>query len=372
MSRGDTNTHFHLLGGLALGLLLSVTFLADHAEAQVTSREVFETTCAACHGTDGTGRDPTRVGFDLPLPDFSDCQFASREADPDWFAVVHDGGPARVFDRMMPAFGEALSDDEIQLAIDHVRTFCQDDSWPRGELNLPLALYTEKAFPEDEALLEVSAAAEGPGAIDHELVYERRFGPRSQIEVIVPYAVQERDSGTWRGGVGDLKLAVKHALFHSIDTGSIFSVGGEVALPSGDADRGFGRGITVFEPFAAFGQILPNDSFVQFQGGFELPSDRDQVDEGFWRTAIGKTWTQGIAGRAWTPMVEFLGVRELETGASNEWDVVPQIQISLSQRQHVMFNAGVKIPVNDSGPRTTELKFYLLWDWFDGGFLSGW
>jgi hypothetical protein len=44
-----------------------------------------------------------------------------------------------------------------------VRTFCASDAWPRGELNLPRALVTEKAFPEDEAVLTTSVATSGPG-----------------------------------------------------------------------------------------------------------------------------------------------------------------------------------------------------------------
>ena len=46
--------------------------------------------------------------------------------------------------------------------------------------------------------------------------------------------------------------------------------------------------------------------------------------------------------------------------------------MTLNARQHLMAAAGLRIPVTDSGPRTTELVFYLLWDWYDGGVLEGW
>ena len=61
-----------------------------------------------------------------PLPDFTDCAFATAEPDPDWHAVVHEGGPIRGLDRHMPAFGDALSPDEIALAVGHLRTFCKE------------------------------------------------------------------------------------------------------------------------------------------------------------------------------------------------------------------------------------------------------
>ena len=70
--------------------------------------ELYTHACAACHGDDGAGRSIEDVGFDTPLPDFTDCEFASREPDPDWYAVIHQGGTVRAFDRMMPAFGTAL------------------------------------------------------------------------------------------------------------------------------------------------------------------------------------------------------------------------------------------------------------------------
>jgi hypothetical protein len=37
-----------------------------------------------------------------------------------------------------------------------------------------------------------------------------------------------------------------------------------------------------------------------------------------------------------------------------------------------MLNIGTRIPVNNSGQRNTQILFYLLWDWFDGGLRDGW
>jgi hypothetical protein len=342
------------------------------ARAQRTGAELYDAACAACHGADGRGQPVTTVGFDIPLPDFTDCSFASREPAEDWLAIAHDGGPARAFDRMMPAFGEALTVEEIGRIVERLHEFCGDESWPRGELNLPRALVTEKAFPEDEAVLTVQAAAEGPAALTPQFIYEKRFGARNQVELAIPFSFVERAQGGWMGGVGDLVFAFKRDMVHSLKSGSIFSLGSEAIFPTGNAERGFGKGGTIFEPFAAFGQILPANSFVQFHGGFELPADRDRTDEAFWRTAVGKTLTQQNYGRTWTPMLEILGARELEPGTSNEWDLVPELQVSLSKRQHILLNVGARFPVTNSGPRATQVLFYVLWDWFDGGLFSGW
>ena len=337
-----------------------------------TGREIFEATCAACHGMDGTGEARTQVGFDVPLPDFTDCNFASREPDADWVAVAHEGGPVRGFDHTMPAFGGARSVAELQKAVDYIRTFCGDPSWPRGELNMPRAMFTEKAYPEDEAVFTVGSSLESPVGTSQEIVYESRFGARSQWELVVPYEVREDGAGGWTGGFGDLALGVKHALWHSAESGSILSLAGEVILPLGDEDDDVGSGVTIFEPFVSYGQLLPGNAFLQVMVGSELPTNTDRAErEGFWRAALGKSFQSGQFGRVWSPMVEVLGARALESGAETEWDIVPQLQVTLNTRQHVMGNVAVRIPVDDPA-RDPQLYVYVLWDWFDGGFFEGW
>ena len=82
--------------------------------------------CAACHGPDGRGAPQTAVGFDVPLPDFTDCSFNSREPSADWFAIGHDGGPVRAFDARMPAFGQALTRPQLEMAVAYIKDFCDD------------------------------------------------------------------------------------------------------------------------------------------------------------------------------------------------------------------------------------------------------
>jgi hypothetical protein len=278
----------------------------------------------------------------------------------------------------MPAFGEALSREEIQRILEYVRGFCGSDDWPRGDLNLPLALVTEKAFPEDEVVLKTTLAAEGAGEVMNKLVYEKRFGAKTQIEVVVPFGwkvLDTEDTGSdgWGGGIGDVAVGVKRVLFHNLSSGTIVSVTGETILPTGNEDRGFGKGFTVFEPFLTLGQFLPSDAFLQLQTGLELPTDSKKGEkEGFWRAVLGRTLTQGEWGRAWSPMVELLGARALEEDATTHWDLVPQVQVSLNTRQHVLGNFGVRFPLNDTETRDPQLLFYVLWDWFDGGFFEGW
>ena len=64
----------------------------------------------------------------------------------------------------------ALTADQIERAVKYLWTFCDDSSWPRGDLNLPRAFFTEKAFPENEAVWTTGVTTAGAKAVAHEIV----------------------------------------------------------------------------------------------------------------------------------------------------------------------------------------------------------
>ena len=340
---------------------------------------IYEEACAACHGADGTGVRQEQLGFAVPPPDFTDCNFATREARADWVAVAHDGGPVRAFARFMPAFGKALSEAQLRAVDGHIRTFCRDDAWPRGELNLPLPLYTTKAFPEDEVILQSTIAAEGPGSVALEAIFEKRIGARHQVEVAVPIAWRESvtttgdGTGDWRSVLGDIVVGYKRVMYASLARGTIVSAAAEVVLPTGDEESGFSSNTVIVEPMLLVGQLFSRGYFMHGQVGLGLSLDAKEADdEAFWRVAAGKMITEGRWGRRWTPMVEVLGSRELVSGADTQWDAVPQIQVTLNRRQHIRLGLGTRIPLNNTDERDVEARIYVLWDFFDGGLTDGW
>jgi mono/diheme cytochrome c family protein len=367
---------------VALACAVLVVMPVRAAQAQVpasgnppTGEQIYNEACAACHGKDGRGNPSAVVGFEVALPDFTDCVFATVESAEGWHAVVHEGGPVRALDRHMPAFGDALSDDEINLAVSHVRTFCKNQrSYPQGDLNLPRPLVTEKAFPENEAVYTMGFSRDGGHSVSNGFVYERRIGARYQYEVNVPFDLQQSGANeSWVHGLGDVAVALKRVMYHDVSKGTIFSVGEEIGLPTGKESQGLGSGVTTFESWAAVGQMLPSLSFVQFHTGIGIPSNSElAAKEAFWRAAIGKTFTAPKFGRIWTPMVEVVGARELVSGAVNEWDVIPQMQVSLSKRRHVLVSGGMQIPVNEREERKPQVLAYLIWDWYEGGLFGGW
>ncbi|MGB2717802.1 MAG: cytochrome c [Vicinamibacterales bacterium] len=365
------------VGVLAI-VALSATLVSAAQQEQRTApggrsgREVFETTCIACHGPDGRGTANPVLTKILTLPDFTDCNFAVREPSADWLAVAHNGGPARGFSPLMPPWGTLYTADELERAVEHLRTFCADDSWPRGELNLPRPLVTGKAFPEDEVVVSTSSSTRGDGEVVSKFIYERRLGALNQVEVSIPLSSTQSATGGWATGVGDIALGYKRTITHDVNRGNIFSVSAEVALPVGSERRGLGKGFAIFEPFVTYGQLIGSESFVQVQGGFEIPARQDEDSEAFWRAAVGRSFREGRFGRTWSPMFELLAARPFASGAIINWDVVPQVQITLNARQHIRVNGGIRLPVNNRTDRSPSVIFYFLWDWFDGGLLDGW
>lgn len=362
-------------------LLVAPTFAAGQAPLNparrlTTGASIYEGGCAGCHGPHGEGMPDTTVGFDKPdtFPDFSACDQTTPEQDADWKAVIHDGGAARGFSRIMPAFGDLLTPQQIVAVVQYMRGFCRHGDWPRGELNFPRALMTEKAFPEDEVVVTTAIARRRPTDVSHAIAYEHRFGARNQIEVSVPLEFLHSGTGARSGGIGDVGFGVKRTIYSSLDTGSILSVQGEVVTPTGNADKGLGTGVTVFEAFGAFGHLMPASTFVQVQAGTEQPTDTEHTPRAvFGRVAAGKMFRAGNGlGRLWSPMIELLTDREFEAGARTSIDLLPQFQVTLSRRQHVRANVGVQVPVANAANRPTQFLFYVLWDWFDGGLLQGW
>ena len=101
-----------------------------------------------------------------------------------------------------------VADKQISKVIGYLRHFCRESGWPRGELNLPRAIVTEKAYPEDEEVISTAVNARGTHGSETHIVHEQRFGVHNQIEVDVPIIFRDQNR-TWYGGVGDATLGVK-------------------------------------------------------------------------------------------------------------------------------------------------------------------
>jgi mono/diheme cytochrome c family protein len=367
-----------IAGVVAALICVTACFLSAQvgSAAQLHSGEqIFKAACVACHGADGRGTPTAIAGFEQPrtFPDFTRCDQTSPEDNLVWKSVIVHGGPSRGFSQIMPSFGQALTSAQIDQVIQYLRAFCRNQRWPRGELNLPRAMVTEKAYPEDEVVVSSATKVRGSPGVTTHIIHEQRFGMNNQIEVDVPLTFQDQNH-TWYGGVGDTTFGVKRVMFSSLESGSIFSLQGSLIVPTGNKNRGFGTGTTTFEAFAAFDQVFRSNTFIQTQFGADLPRHTQISPQAiFFNSAVGQSFAgdHGL-GRLWSPMLEFVAARDLVDNSKTNWDLVPQMQVTISRRQHIRGDLGVRIPANNTSGRPVQLMFYLLWDWQDGRLNEGW
>ena len=359
---------------LCAGTCLAQRLASKHIPNIQNGRILYAAGCVACHGGSGKGAPKTSTEFKRPstFPDFTKCNQTTPETDEEWKAVIVHGGPARGFSTIMPSFSGVLSSDQIDDLMAYLREMCTNPSWPRGELNLPRAMVTEKAFPEDELVLYTHDNANGPPHWTMHAIHEEVVSPRDQIEVDGPWKLQSMHH-SMENHIGDMTFGLKHVMFASMRTGTILSLQGGVIPPTGSKKLG-GNGTTVFEPYAALDQLFRTNTWIQFQMGADLPRHPNVTPQSmFYYTAIGQTWSPDHRlGSQWSPMVELLANRNLQDGAKTDWDVLPELQVTLSPRQHIRADFGVRQPFTDTAGRKTQLEFYILWDWADGKFWEGW
>ena len=334
-------------------LLLSAT----PAEAQLpeSPKELYAATCAKCHAEDGTGRLPTPTVKNLPR-DFTNCALATAEPDADWELVTAQGGPAAGLSSEMPAFGDAFSPERISGLVQYVRGFCKEPGWPLGNLNLPLALFTEKAFPEDEFVIRtvVSHTADEPASLRFRAVYEHRLGRRAHAEIGLPIA-SASGTGSRSTGLGDVEVAAKYVL-HTDNVSRIVSAGMEVALPTGSERRGLGSGTTSFEPYLAAGAIL-GELIVQSQFKVEFPARELWTGrEILYNFYFGHSLS--TAPSTWTFALELNGVEK-------QLALTPQVRKSVTRTGALALGAGVRIPVVNRPSQSTQFAGYLLWEYLD-------
>lgn len=347
----------HSRGRLLAVLFTAAVLLAVPLKAQLPDnpKELWTLTCAKCHAEDGTGNLPTPTVKNHPM-NLTDCARATAEPDADWELVTARGGPVAGLSAEMPGFGDAFSEEQIRGLVQYARGFCKERGWPLGNLNLPLALFTEKAFPENEFLIRpvVSHRDGEPVGLRFRTVYERRIGRRTHAEIGVPIS-SSGGAGDRSTGLGDVAIAAKQVLYTD-NTSRILTAGMEVVFPTGSERRGLGSGTTVFEPYLAAGAIL-GELILQTQFKMEFPSREPWGD----REVVYNVY----AGHSLSPAPGAVTLGLELNGVEKALALTPQVRVPLTPTGALAVGAGVRMPVVNRSSQATQFAGYLLWEYLD-------
>ena len=343
--------------------------LADQEADQLAQgRNIFQANCVTCHGPQGSPDpdSPLVQSLGVVPANFSDALFNSREPLSDWKTVVTYGGPALGFSDKMPAFGESLSEQDIDAVLAYVKTLGGEHDYPDGELNLFLPIRTKKAFPEDEWVWKQRyTGQDGDNSWKNTLEYEFRIGQRAQGVLEITHETEGGDSE-----FGHFEPGFKYVLKHDRRAGFIGTLGANLGVPMNSGAE------WELLPYLAFGKILGDAWTLQGSGRLKLSlEDSDHSSAEF---ASIVHWVHSPWPRNVFPALELVAEVPFERGsgpnrkASVQWSALPQVRIGLNKRGHVALNAGVELPLNDRDRYDWRAYLYLIWDFADGGFFEGW
>jgi len=351
------------IGAIGAVAFLVLWFAGSVVEAAdlAAGKRVYETTCVACHGTNGRADpdSPVTKAFDPPPADFSDALFNSREPAQDWEMVVKHGGHALGLSPQMPPWGSSLSDEEIASVVAYLETLADTSDYPPGELNFLLPVRTKKAYPEDEIVWASRwSAQEGDDTWRNVLEFEKRFGHRGQA--ILELVAEDAGDGM---ELEEIEVGWKQALAWTPT--SILSGAVVVAVPTES------EASEEVIPYLAYGQELSPSATLQASSRVILPLD--DVDLGAVELAGIVHYTWSIWPRRVFPALEMTATVPFDRGDGDsvQFTVLPQLRVGLTRGGHVALNLGVEWPLSDQD-YDYRAHLTLLWDFADGSFFQGW
>ena len=352
---------------LVIVLLLSLASTAAAADL-TRGEEIFRTNCASCHGAGGKpdSDSPLVKSLGIMPANFSDPLFNSREPASDWKTVITHGGPALGFSEQMPAFGAALTEQDVDSVLAYIKTLGGEHDYPDGDLNLFLPVRTKKAFPEDEWVWKQRyAELDGDNSWKNTLEYEFRVGERFQGVLEMTHEVKGSQSD-----FGHFEPGFKYVLMHDARAGYIFTLGGNLGVPM-NSDAHW-----EVLPYLAFGKILGEEWTLQSSGCLKL--DVENSDNSSAEFAGVVHWVHSQKPRSVFPALELVAEVPFERGVGPDrkdavqFSILPQARIGLNKRGNIALNAGLELPLNDKDRYEWRAYFYFIWDFADGGLFEGW
>jgi hypothetical protein len=163
----------------------------------------------------------------------------------------------------------------------------------RPVIERELEFRVEHAKGADGRSTEAAAALEFP------------IMPRWQVELEIPFVFNDPRDGTSQGGIGDVSLETKVAVWQSLDWLSQIAVGLEGRFPTGSERRGLGGEASV-EPFVTGGIALGDfDLLASVAYEFNLNANVAGPNEQELTASAAAAWR---VTRVFAPLIELVTV----------------------------------------------------------------
>lgn len=106
-----------IFGLVALcGPLLTASCKRGEPDARAEAKQLFDSACGKCHGSDGRGGVPAAEGL-APPRNFADASFQASRTDAQLREAIVQGKGS------MPPFGKVLDEPQLAQLVAHIRGF---------------------------------------------------------------------------------------------------------------------------------------------------------------------------------------------------------------------------------------------------------
>ncbi|MDQ6972305.1 MAG: cytochrome c [Mariprofundaceae bacterium] len=108
----------------ALMMILSLFVLPSVSLAE-SAADNYKTYCMQCHGMEGNGMGANIRDMSVQPRDHTDAKSMGGRTDAELFKVIKEGGLAINKSALMPPWGDAFTDQEINDLVKYLRKLCK-------------------------------------------------------------------------------------------------------------------------------------------------------------------------------------------------------------------------------------------------------
>jgi len=109
----------------AIGFLCWSLCVPSWLWAAEKTAALFQELCSVCHGVRGKGDGPSARGLEPKPADFTDCKAMAKDSDEVLLKIIKGGGQSVGRSTVMPAWGETLSERQIDELVRFIRGLCK-------------------------------------------------------------------------------------------------------------------------------------------------------------------------------------------------------------------------------------------------------